>query len=159
MPPLIYFLDTHTTIRRVGVKGDAPSRPDGIRSAPPAFQKLRVELEDLIEQLSKLAEAKRMYGSVRPAPGAHRAGHAPRRPDATGEGRQAGATPPGAAADAQGAWRDQQQQQQQQSAGHGGQQRLGPEDEAALLQRADECSTRCVYGMCVRGRMTRRKHA
>ncbi|KAG2446526.1 hypothetical protein HYH02_008513 [Chlamydomonas schloesseri] len=89
-------------------------------AASALMEKLRVELEDLIEQLSELAEAKRMYGSVRPAPGPHRAGHAPRRPDAGSEGRQAG------------------------GAAQGGEQRLGPEDEVALLKRADECSTRML---------------
>ncbi|KAG2433916.1 hypothetical protein HXX76_008268 [Chlamydomonas incerta] len=102
------------------------------------MEKLRAELEDLIEQLSELAEAKRMYGSVQPAPGAHRAGHAPRRPDTAGEGRPAALPPPGAAPEAQ------RGRQGEQEAGQGGEQRLGPEAEAALLQRADECSTRML---------------
>eukprot|EP00198_Chlamydomonas_reinhardtii_P004662 XP_001693998.1 predicted protein [Chlamydomonas reinhardtii] len=37
-------------------------------AASALMEKLRVELEDLIEQLSKLAEAKRMYGSVKLRP-------------------------------------------------------------------------------------------
>ncbi|EFJ42531.1 hypothetical protein VOLCADRAFT_97417 [Volvox carteri f. nagariensis] len=106
--------------------------PSGASAASAQMQHLRDQLEVLVEQLSRLADAKRMYGNVRPG--------------SRGWSRHGGCSQEAAASPAAGTAEEQHHQHQQEHQ----QRRRDEEDEGdeedveVLLRRAESCSSRML---------------